>query len=215
MRRLIPSPAMAVAFAALLASTGLALAATSNNPVIRACADKKTGALRLASKCHRNERSVSWNKEGAHGARGLTGAAGLAGAPGASGAAGPQGTAGPQGPGAISFDTTAAEEVTLAGPTNGIVVRGFCNAVKKEVTVVVGVASGKNDLQASGTGSEGTTLVAIDSSSGAGIVKRSPFSADEDVVAADSTIGKTVHVDVHGDFAEPSCRFWGIVIPSS
>ena len=91
MRRLIPSPAMAVAFAALLASTGLALAATSNNPVIRACANKKTGALRLASKCRRSERSVSWSQRGPEGPRGT-------GAVGAIGASGPQGAQGNPGP---------------------------------------------------------------------------------------------------------------------
>ena len=40
------STAMAVAVAALLAAcTGLAVAASSSSPVIRACADKKTGTF--------------------------------------------------------------------------------------------------------------------------------------------------------------------------
>ena len=46
-----PSPAMAVALVALVAaSSGFAWAATASGPVIRACADKKSGALRLAAK---------------------------------------------------------------------------------------------------------------------------------------------------------------------
>jgi hypothetical protein len=96
---LLPSPAMAVALAVLVAvSGGLAIAATSpSGPVIRACANKKTGALRLASKCHRNERSIRWNQIGPQGP------AGLAGPTGASGASGAAGQTGPQGPGAISI----------------------------------------------------------------------------------------------------------------
>ena len=86
----IPSPAMAVAVAALVAAGGgMAVAASSTNPVIHACANKKTGALRLASKCRKSERAVSWSKEGLQGSRGLTGATGLAGS------TGPQGNPGP------------------------------------------------------------------------------------------------------------------------
>jgi hypothetical protein len=87
MRHLIPSPSVLLAFAALLAACGgIAVAATSSGQVIRACANKKTGALRLASKCRRSERSVSWNKEGVPGPRGVTGATGAPGAVGAAGA---------------------------------------------------------------------------------------------------------------------------------
>jgi acyl-coenzyme A thioesterase PaaI-like protein len=222
MRRVLPylkpSPALAVALAALLAaSTGWAIAATSSSPVIRACANKKTGALRLAGKCHRNERHVSWNQigpKGSTGARGAAGPRGLTGATGASGGTGTQGKEGPQGPGAISFDTTITEETTLAA-ANGIHAVGFCNSAKKEVAVSVQTATGKNNFQASGTAAEGTALTAIDSTGGFAISKHSPTTADADVVAADSTIGKTVRVDIHGEFLEPACRVWGIAIPSS
>jgi hypothetical protein len=91
-----PSPAMAVALIALLAaSTGWAIAATANDPVIRACANKKTGALRLASKCKRKERALLWNQRGPEGRRGRAGATGSRGATGATGATGPQGNPGP------------------------------------------------------------------------------------------------------------------------
>ena len=88
---LVPSPAMAIAVSALLAaSAGLAVAATSTGvPVIRACANKKTGALRLASKCRRNERAISWNKNGPQGTPGPTGGSGTTGATGAQGSPGP------------------------------------------------------------------------------------------------------------------------------
>jgi hypothetical protein len=68
---LAPSPAMAISVAALLAASGgLAVAANSSGPVIRACANKRTGVLRLASKCRRGERPVSWNQIGPVGGTG-------------------------------------------------------------------------------------------------------------------------------------------------
>jgi hypothetical protein len=101
---LMPSRAMAVAFAALLAAcSGLAIAAGSSGPVIRACANKRTGALRLAGKCRRSERSVSWNQTGAQGPRGLVGPTGAGGPAGPGGTAGGAGQTGPQGPGATQI----------------------------------------------------------------------------------------------------------------
>jgi hypothetical protein len=84
MRRVLsslkPSPAIAVALVALLAASGgWAIAASSKSSVIRACANKKTGALRLASKCRHSERSVSWNQAGLPGRQGPTGAQGSPG----------------------------------------------------------------------------------------------------------------------------------------
>jgi len=110
MRRVLsslkPSPAMAVAVAALLvASTGWAIAATSNSPVIRACANKKSGALRLASKCRHRERRVSWNVQGPAGlpgAKGKPGLRGFVGAQGITGAQGLRGATGATGPSGIS-----------------------------------------------------------------------------------------------------------------
>jgi hypothetical protein len=74
---------MAVSVAALLAASGgLAVAAISGGPVIHACANKKTGVLRLASKCRRGERSISWNQRGQPGQPGPRGVAGPSGSPG-------------------------------------------------------------------------------------------------------------------------------------
>ena len=102
MRRVLsslkPSPAMAVALVALLvASAGWAIAATSQSPVIRACANKKTGALRLASKCRRKERFIFWNQTGPAGLQGPRGSKGASGASGAQGAKGTNGTNGTNG----------------------------------------------------------------------------------------------------------------------
>jgi hypothetical protein len=69
---------------------------------INACANKASGALRVAGKCGVNESSYSWNTQGPKGAKGAKGPAGPAGA------AGP---AGPTGP-------SNAFAVTRAGPVN-------------------------------------------------------------------------------------------------
>jgi hypothetical protein len=109
---LVPSPAMAVALVALIAATaGLALASSSGGPVIRACANKKTGALRLARKCRHRERSVSWNR---------TGPAGRLGAAGAAGPQGLQGLQGPVGPSVVSTSSLSGtpSDPPTAGYTN-------------------------------------------------------------------------------------------------
>lgn len=77
------------AIGALLGAGGLAVAASPGGGVIHACANKRTGALRLSNRCaQRRERTVSWNVTGPQGPRGTTGAPGGPGAPGSPGAPG-------------------------------------------------------------------------------------------------------------------------------
>jgi hypothetical protein len=81
---------MAVALTALVvAASGVAVGARrlgSSRNAIQACANKKSGVLRLAKKgrCRKRERLVSWNREGRTGPR-------------AESLRGPQGTRGEQG----------------------------------------------------------------------------------------------------------------------
>jgi hypothetical protein len=82
---------------AAVAGGGWALAATSSG-VLHGCANKKTGALRLAAKCKTREKVVSWNAKGQTGLTGLQGATGQQGARGAMGATGATGATGAQGP---------------------------------------------------------------------------------------------------------------------
>lgn len=83
---------LAVATAgAAVGAGGLAFAA-SGGGVIRACANVKTGALRISAKCKKKqERAVSWNRQGPQGPRGVPGATGVGGATGAPGATGSAG----------------------------------------------------------------------------------------------------------------------------
>lgn len=63
---------------------GPAISAGQSN-VINACVNKSTGLLRIAKKCTKSERPLSWNKEGVQGKQGLPG---LQGTPGLSGPSG-------------------------------------------------------------------------------------------------------------------------------
>src|ERR1700759_1568713 len=93
--RVVSCAVVAVAAAAIGAG-GLAFAAAGGR-VLNACANKKSGALRLATKCKKHERSVSWNVAGPRGLEGPQGATGSQGAPGAKGDTGAAGAQGPQG----------------------------------------------------------------------------------------------------------------------
>jgi hypothetical protein len=103
-------PLLAGTAACLLAvGAGWAIAAsTASNATLRACASKKTGVLRLASRCKSSERRVTWNTVGPRGLRGLQG---IQGAKGDTGAAGAAGTTGPPGP----FPPTLPSGKTLRG----------------------------------------------------------------------------------------------------
>jgi hypothetical protein len=100
MRKLLRVRPVLVAVCAiglLSALVGAALAA-SGGGTIRACANKRTGALRLAKHCMRNEKRVSWSITGPRGPQGPRGAQGPQGPQGAQGPQGPQGAQGPTGP---------------------------------------------------------------------------------------------------------------------
>lgn len=79
----------------LVASAGIATAAVTSG-VISACVDRE-GHLRVASRCHDDEKSLSWNTAGVQGPQGPAGAAGADGAPGPQGPAGADGVPGKEG----------------------------------------------------------------------------------------------------------------------
>ena len=97
-----PLPLRGLALAAALAApAGATVAERALAPApatIRACASKSDGRLRVARRCARGERAVSWNVRGPAGAPGPGGPAGPAGATGAAGPAGARGPEGPRGP---------------------------------------------------------------------------------------------------------------------
>jgi hypothetical protein len=97
--RSIAIAALALAFLTFI-STNIYFASSSSNE-ITGCVNKKTGLLRIATKCTTSEKPISWNKVGPQGIPGVQGEAGTVGPqgiPGLQGAKGELGIAGPPGP---------------------------------------------------------------------------------------------------------------------
>ena len=94
--RSISMAALALSFLTLI-STNIYFASSSSNDIY-GCVNKKTGALRIATKCSTSEKPISWNKVGPQGLIGETGPAGPQGIPGPQGLKGEMGIAGPPGP---------------------------------------------------------------------------------------------------------------------
>ncbi len=81
----------------LAIGVGAAMGVTSGGTaVVHGCYLKSSGRLRIVSgpRCHKGEKSLSWNQRGS---QGLKGAQGLPGSQGPQGSLGPQGSRGPQG----------------------------------------------------------------------------------------------------------------------
>jgi hypothetical protein len=212
---LIPSPAMGVAVAALIAACcGLAVAASSSSPTIRACANKKTGALRLANKCRKGERAVSWSRTGPQGV------AGLAGAKGATGTEGPKGPEGAQGPGATSFTSPPLPHgtvtyVTLATVGGGVNLLAACgNAGEPSLKFE---ATGASDVfQGSGLLSRGTEALPDEDFLAHEVSFSNANLVSFDGMLRNSTAGgKFARVLVSGGGGSQPCTFFVMVIPSS
>jgi hypothetical protein len=232
MRRVLPphrrSPLIAATIAALLVPAGgLSLAAAlSGGPVVRACANKRTGVLRIAARCRRNERRISWNQFGPQGPKGSAGAKGTAGARGTTGAIGQAGAAGPPGPpgpGARSFSVTMpaeSGEATLATDSvSGMVVKGLCASTS--ASAMLSTASGASNLQASGTLANDTekfpTRVDRNSVGEPIEAKTAPAGdGDIDVIARAATAVAFSRFSVHVrlEATKGPCGFWGVITPS-
>lgn len=104
------SKVLAIIAALLLAcgAAGFAIAksGSSATKTIKACAKKKGGALRIAKKCKKGERRVTWSVTGVRGQQGPAGAQGSAGPNGANGANGTNGANGVNGTSGTSTGET-------------------------------------------------------------------------------------------------------------
>jgi hypothetical protein len=93
-------------------------------------------------------------------------------------------------------------------------VTGSCSGSLKKVFLNIATVSHAEHEQMSGTFSQDGALASIDHNNAtAGESLTGSASADFDVVARDSTVGKFARIDVHGQFGSP-CTFWGMIIPS-
>ena len=115
---------LAVAVAGTLVGAGGLAFATSRDRVIKACASKKTGLLRVATHCKtKKEHSISWN---AHGPRGATGHQGTQGPRGAQGIQGPRGIQGQVGPSTGYYNSAANNFLaSLSLPAGDYVLHGL------------------------------------------------------------------------------------------
>jgi len=82
---------------------------------IKACSKKKGGALRVARRCRRGERRVTWSRAGVPGPTGPQGAAGPAGPVGPRGPAGATGAPGSDGTNGIDGTSTGETLFASAG----------------------------------------------------------------------------------------------------
>lgn len=156
--------ALTAATVAFLLLGGSAPAASSKPRTIRACANKKTGALRVLKtkkkRCARTERGIVLGARGQAGSPGAAGLPGAAGPAGSAGAAGVPGAAGPTGPAGGPTGPQGAQGVTgPAGPAGPTGTAGSTGA--KGATGVTGATGSAGPTGPAGptgaTGPTGTT----------------------------------------------------------
>ena len=129
-----------------------------NQSVIHGCAAQSNGALRLAAKCGKNERAVTWNNTGPAGARGATGLQGPAGSQGAAGATGATGATGAAG---VNRDIIGGGDGgcgTLAGPaTDWVGMFGAaCESTEAEAQLPMPATGTIQELHATMSSAPGT-----------------------------------------------------------
>lgn len=107
-------PVYIVLFA--ISSVAIGTAATNSENFISACVEKKTGALRIASKCTKSEVSLKWNQRGPAGPQGIQGLPGANGEKGSMGEQGPKGETGQVGPAGLTGPAGAPGFSGGAGP---------------------------------------------------------------------------------------------------
>lgn len=143
--RSIAIAALALAFLTFI-STNIYFASSSSNE-ITGCVNKKTGLLRIATKCTTSEKPISWNKigpQGIAGPQGLMGESGAVGPQGAkgemgiAGPPGPVGPAGPQGPAGNNTTTTVVQTVTQkAYDANNNLIGTVLGVSDQSLTVII------------------------------------------------------------------------------
>jgi len=147
--RSIAIAAFALSFLTLI-STNIYFASSNSNE-ITGCVNKKTGLLRVATKCSSSEKPISWNKVGPQGIPGPQGLIGESGTIGPQGIPGPQGArgemgfagppgpvgpAGPQGPAGNNTTTTVVQTVTQKAYDANIYLIGTVLGVSAEMLTV-------------------------------------------------------------------------------
>lgn len=155
---------------------------------------------------------------GQRGPRGPAGTTGPAGPTGPRGATGLQGATGPQGPGASSFATTVPPDSLYhtVRTVDGLDIEGYCTGTQ----IFIGLATtpATSTLQASGMGSDGSSLFTLDYN-GASTVYTIPAPyGDIGVIARNTAVASHFdRFDVHGEVGvtvSDACPVWGMITPS-
>ncbi len=144
-----------LAFATMVAAPSAGHAAT-----IKACQNKKNGKLRIAKKCKKSEKKISWNTNGPKGDKGDGGANGAAGANGTNGTNGAPGTPGAPGqPQAIrSFAASQAGQGNEDQNTNVplFTADGVSYSFHCQFALILNIASLRADAPSGSAYSQGT-----------------------------------------------------------
>ena len=138
-----------------LVSTNIYFASSDSHSIV-GCVNKKTGNLRISSKCASTERLISWNKigpQGIPGPQGLIGETGIMGPQGVPGSEGPKGEmgiagppgpvgqTGPQGPAGNNTTTTVTQTVVQkVYDSLGNLIGNFLGSAPNATTVQIGTA---------------------------------------------------------------------------
>jgi hypothetical protein len=83
------------------------------------------------------------------------------------------------------------------------------------VVLRIETTSGANNIQVSGTATNGLTVSSTDVDNISAAVQTSdPSTVDYAVVARDKTVGPFARLDLHAHFGSP-CTYWGMITPST
>jgi collagen triple helix repeat protein len=138
-------PRRLAALVLLAFATMVAVPSAGHAATIKACQNKKNGKLRIAKKCKKNEKRITWNTKGPKGDSGANGANGSNGLNGTSGASGTNGTPGsPGSPGqpqsvrkfAASQDPLSDDEDVQLFQADGITYRFNCIFVLGDIALL-------------------------------------------------------------------------------
>ena len=141
----MPMSKLAMVLAAVLLVCGvsgyaIAQSGGAKPKMVKACAKKKGGALRLAKRCRKGERRVTWAMRGPTGVTGPAGPQGAPGVAGQNGAQGPPGANGVNGTNGTSTGETFFDSAGFGANFGGG--GGVCEAVPAGPSVTVTVPSG-------------------------------------------------------------------------
>jgi hypothetical protein len=192
--RSFPSRSVTSGLAVLIGVTAFtgamtAVHAATTSTAVHACAAKKTGAIRLATKCKSGEHTLVWGITGPAGKTGRPGPrgfAGLVGKQGLQGIQGKQGIQGEQGSGASNTYASSSRDTT----SRPVITEGIADVVAGSVSVPAGIYVVNMTASFYGTASDPHMVCRMDAPQTGGGVHYSPDAVVAPLaVVAPDTLG--------------------------